>query len=107
VRIFFDEQERPRLLFFSWADVEGGSSEQSLRFDLAGAVVGCDGNSTGGGLPRPNLCANQSPNQKLNPDVQAVLREAHDAGPVNRDRDLLRALVPRDELSKCSTVVAP
>jgi hypothetical protein len=106
VRIIYDDQERPRLLFVSWSDVEGGSSEQFVRLDAVGTVLDCQDHSLADGLPRPSLCVDERPDRNLSPDVQAALRESNDTGPANRHRDVLKALVPRDEFAKCTIAIA-
>lgn len=105
IRLIFDEEERPRVLLFGWADVEGGVSNQRVTFDAAGDVRVCEDQATASGLPRPALCANENPTNQLNPEVRAVLR-AGSTALINRDRDALKALAPRVELSRCAMTLA-
>ncbi len=56
-RQLFDDQQRPRLVFYVQQDVHGGSTEQILTLDASGAVVECRAFTKEGGWEYPSPCA--------------------------------------------------
>lgn len=100
-RLFFDDAEQLRLLFTTYADVQGGIVEHLVYFDARGDVLVCDRFAPRQGMPGPDLCANEAPPAKVDPAVASALRQSSPAKARNSQREALQAIRAREEFEKC------
>ena len=102
VRHFFDTDGALRLLLYVRNDVAGGSSEDLVAFDPAGTVVACKHIDNGAGLPGPDLCIDEQPEPKLDPEVERALNSAPAHQAKNQMRDYLQGLDPKSIFQLCA-----
>ena len=103
LRFFFDEAERLRLLFLSYANVHGGSAQHLVYFNGQGELLACDKFSEGNGLHEWDLCMDESAPVKVDKEVAQTLRDQAGPKPRNRLREVLQVVHPRETFGKCAT----
>jgi hypothetical protein len=101
VRFFYDDSGRLRVLFAKYADVHGGMTENILYFDEKEKLVVCDNLDLAGGRGGWDLCADESTDLKVDPEVESATRPRGQRIARNELREQLRAIDPRAAFQGC------
>lgn len=101
IRHFFDATGALRLLLYFRSDVAGGRFHDLVAFDRQGNVVVCKHIVLHSGMPAPNLCFDERPEPRLDPDVKDALQPSGTHRPHNRFRESLQTVNPQATFNSC------
>ncbi|MDX2054560.1 MAG: hypothetical protein SFV15_19320 [Polyangiaceae bacterium] len=100
-RRFFDQNGVLRLLLHMRRDEQGGWTEDVVAFDQASNVSACEHIDHRQGMPRPDLCEDEEPEPKVDPEVQAALKPSPPHRRRNRMLEYLQSIDPKAQFRKC------
>jgi hypothetical protein len=101
-RSVYDDAGRLRLLFLTYADVQGGQAEHLVYFNENGDLSACDDLIIKVGMPGWSLCSDDSPPVKVEPSVAAVLAPKPKHVPRNEMLESLKNNDPKRAFEACA-----